>query len=62
MYGIRYIVIAAGGPEEAATDEDMDALKEMLDRLTWGQVTTTILSERTSNKLTLSLLQERGVL
>lgn len=61
MYGIRYIVIALGGPEEKATDEDCEAIKEIIEK-SIPMMTATVLSEHVSNKVTLALLQERGIL
>lgn len=62
MYGIRYIVIALGDPKEPATDQDVEALNDMIAERLGPFLTTTPLSERVSNKVTLALLQERGVL
>jgi len=58
---LRYIIVAIGGPDETVEDEDVTALKEMLERMC-PLITFTELSERTSRKLTIALLQERGVL
>lgn len=63
MYGIRYIVIAIGDLKDKATDEDCETLKELVESLTAPYpLTLTVLSESVSNKVTLALLQERGVL
>jgi hypothetical protein len=57
MLGIRYVVVAVGAPDDMATDEDVETVKGIMDdKLPF---TVTALSERVSNKLTLSLIQER---
>jgi len=60
LLGIRYIVVAVGGPKDPATDEDVEVCKEMME--TALPFTVTALSERVSNKLTLALLQEQGAM
>jgi len=61
MSELRYIIVALGGPGENVEEEDVEALKGMLERMC-PLITFTALSERVSRKLTIALLQERGVL
>lgn len=63
-YGIRYIVIGIGSPEpesDRATEEDVQNLLTIINERV-GHFQARALSERASNKLTLALLQEEGVL
>jgi len=57
--GIRYVVVALGGPKDPATDEDVETLVKMME-LKLEPITVTGLSQRVSNKLTLALLQEES--
>jgi hypothetical protein len=56
IIGIRYIVVAVGGPKDPATEEDVEVCKKMMeDKLPF---TVTVLSERVSNRLTWALIDE----
>jgi hypothetical protein len=64
-YGIRYVVVAVGDLNDKAEEEDIEAMKWYLERGLDSMPTVpkfTILSERVSDKLTVSLLQEMGAL
>jgi len=57
MIGIRYIVVAVGGPDDPATEDDVAVVAKLMgERLPFK---VTALSERASNRLTWALIQEQ---
>jgi N-acyl-D-aspartate/D-glutamate deacylase len=56
IIGIRYVVVAVGGPQDPATDEDVETMKAMIEKAL--PITCTVLSERVSNRLTWALIDE----
>jgi len=56
VVGIRYVVVALGGPEEPAEDDDCEVMKNMIEKAL--PITVTVLSERVSNRLTWALIDE----
>lgn len=61
-WGIRYLVIALGDLRDKATDEDVEGFEKMVQDRLGPMFTITSLSERASDRLTITLLQERGAL
>jgi molybdopterin biosynthesis enzyme MoaB len=57
MIGIRYVVVAVGGPGNPATDADVQAVKAVMEEKL--PFTVTVISERASNRLTFHLIQEQ---
>jgi len=57
MIGIRYIVVAVGGPDTPATDADVAQVKSVMEERLPFQATA--LSPKVSNRLTWALLQEQ---
>lgn len=61
-YGIRYLVIALGDPNDKATDEDVAAIKAALQAGLGPLLKIVDLSDRVSDQLTVAILREKGVL
>lgn len=59
-WGIRYVVIAAGTPDDPASEVDIECVREAVQDRTPFVVTT--LSPVVSDQLTIALLRERGAL
>ena len=59
-WGIRYLVIAVGSKEDEATEEDLDALSDVLSDSLPLHVTK--LSPRVSDQLTVSLFFEKNAI
>ena len=57
IVGIRYVVVALGGPEDPAEDDDCEVMKNMIEKAL--PLTVTVLSERVSNRLTWALIEEQ---
>lgn len=61
-YGIRYVVVAIGGPnpEEHCDQETAEGAREVVEWRTG--FTATLLSEELGDKLTILMLREQGLL
>jgi hypothetical protein len=57
-YGIRYVVVAIGTPDDHPTEEESESFREIVDGMI--PFKATLLSERVSDRLTVELLRERG--
>jgi hypothetical protein len=57
-FGIRYVVIAAGSPDDKASDEDIENIQKIVSEMC--PFKATVLSEHVSDRLTVELLRERG--
>lgn len=57
-WGVRYVVVALGSPEDRASDADIEFLASLIET----PFKKVILSDNVSDKLTIALFQEQGVL
>jgi ClpP class serine protease len=61
MHDVRYVVIGIGDPDEPVTEEEVQFLQGIVEQAL-PMFESRVLSKRVSNKLTLALMQEEGLL
>lgn len=66
-WGIRYLVLAAGGPEDKCTEEDVESFELIVKKALSAQLgpmapTVTKLTAQESDAVTVVLLREKGLL